>query len=274
MVITHNREISPSRPVFLDDYYYGEKLLEDAFISIEYQKTFMWDTLSRKTCTTTDILLVGSNWVKYQDLVKFKYDTYAKVDYDRAEKGLGKAITSDVYWASFYDVYLMDLSRKEIQFSCRLAAEDYQVKEPAPRLNWSLSDSTRVIGPYQCQHATSTYGGRRWHAWFTLDVPIPLGPWKLGGLPGLIVLAYDEARQYEFEALSVSDEARPINLINYPYRTITRKQYNKMFQELMEDYYTFTNSHLSGSGFQYIGEKGSKYPKESMTFSLIEKDEK
>lgn len=37
--------------------------------------------------------------------------------------------------------------------------------------------------------ATTIFRGRKWTVYFTEDIPLPLGPWKLGALPGLILSA-------------------------------------------------------------------------------------
>jgi hypothetical protein len=37
--------------------------------------------------------------------------------------------------------------------------------------------------------ATGVFGGRTYDVWFTPEIPVPLGPYKLGGLPGMILQA-------------------------------------------------------------------------------------
>lgn len=79
----------------------------------------------------------------------------------------------------------------------RIGPEQYYYDDEASQ-HWSLTDSTRVILGYSCQQATSTFRGREWVAWFTYDVPIGEGPWKLHGLPGLICEAYDRQQHYHY----------------------------------------------------------------------------
>lgn len=54
---------------------------------------------------------------------------------------------------------------------------------------WEISDSTRNVLGYECVKAFSDYHGRKWEAWFSPEIPINNGPWKLHGLPGLILEA-------------------------------------------------------------------------------------
>ena len=68
---------------------------------------------------------------------------------------------------------------------------------------WTMTDSTREVLGYTCQQATADFRGRRWMAWFATDIPVSDGPWKLGGLPGLILEAYDRGDDYRYTAVRI-----------------------------------------------------------------------
>lgn len=62
--------------------------------------------------------------------------------------------------------------------------------EPIDEMNWTIvEDSTITVLGYECIMAKSDYHGRHWNAWSAPEIPIPFGPWKLRGLPGLILKA-------------------------------------------------------------------------------------
>lgn len=57
------------------------------------------------------------------------------------------------------------------------------------------------IGEYKVQKAETDFGGRKWTAWFTTDLPYQDGPYKFGGLPGLIVKVEDDKGEYSFDLM-------------------------------------------------------------------------
>lgn len=62
--------------------------------------------------------------------------------------------------------------------------------EPINEMSWTIAeDSTATVIGYDCVMAECDYHGRHWKAWFSPEVAVPFGPWKLRGLPGLILKA-------------------------------------------------------------------------------------
>ncbi len=94
--------------------------------------------------------------------------------------------------------------------------------EPLGKIQWAISDSTKTVLGYDCIMATANYHGRDWTAWFTPDIPLQEGPWKLTGLPGLILEASESTGQHGFVATGLESSNQEIVPI-YPYQ-----QYDKM----------------------------------------------
>jgi GLPGLI family protein len=59
-------------------------------------------------------------------------------------------------------------------------------------MQWEIGNETKYIDSFSCTRATCYFRGRNYEAWFSPDIPVPLGPWKMGGLPGLILDLKDE----------------------------------------------------------------------------------
>ena len=73
---------------------------------------------------------------------------------------------------------------------------EFEGTEPTPEIAWTLTDDTLTIGGYLCQTATCKFRGVEWHVWYTDEIPSSAGPWRLRGLPGLIVEAKNEAHTF------------------------------------------------------------------------------
>lgn len=93
---------------------------------------------------------------------------------------------------------------KSIQLES-VGTSDYQCTEKVETPDWQLiPDSTADIIEYHCQLAKTLFKGRTWYAWYSEDIPLQEGPWKLMGLPGLILKAYDENKEYSFTAIGMT----------------------------------------------------------------------
>ena len=76
--------------------------------------------------------------------------------------------------------------------------------------DWTLQGDTASFLGHQCQKAMCHWRGRDYIAWFAPDIPIRRGPWKFGGLPGLIMKVHDVDSLYVFEAVAIENGNFPI----------------------------------------------------------------
>ena len=93
--------------------------------------------------------------------------------------------------------------------------------EPLDMIDWNISDSTKNILGYECIMAETDYHGRHWTVWFSQEIPIQDGPWKLQGLPGLILEASEPSGQHIFTATGIENSKQEILPVYNP------KQYDK-----------------------------------------------
>lgn len=112
-----------------------------------------------------------------------------------------------------------------------IAPDSYQCEETVETPDWQLvPDSTKEILGYQCQMATTRFKGRQWTVWYTEDIPLDEGPWKLRGLPGLVLSAYDAKRQYVFEGAGLEQVStdQPVVIVKDKREKISQKDFRKV----------------------------------------------
>lgn len=68
--------------------------------------------------------------------------------------------------------------------------------------NWKLFNEKSKWDNLEIQRAETFWGGRKWTAWFTTEIPFSEGPQKFHGLPGLIVKLKDEKNNYNFNLVN------------------------------------------------------------------------
>ena len=69
-------------------------------------------------------------------------------------------------------------------------------EEKFNNMEWKLEDESKLISNYLCHKATTEFRGRKYIAWYSIDLPIFLGPWKFNNLPGAIIQVYDESNTF------------------------------------------------------------------------------
>ncbi len=109
--------------------------------------------------------------------------------------------------------------------------------EPLDAQLWQIGDSVKTVLGYECIVAEADYHGRHWTAWFAPDIPVPDGPWKLRGLPGLILEASEPGDQHYFLAKGIETSHMDIVPI-YPsvdYERMTRKELLKGRRNSLEN---------------------------------------
>jgi GLPGLI family protein len=130
---------------------------------------------------------------------------------------------------------------------------------------WKIGTETSELGGYSIQKATTRYGGRDWTVWFTPEIPVSEGPWKLRGLPGLILKAETADGEFTLTATSVSRSTnRPIvKDNNNVYRKLSK---NDFFKQKTE---AFKNTLVSEQGAHIFGTHG-QMSERSMEYNHLE----
>ncbi|WP_028121010.1 GLPGLI family protein [Epilithonimonas tenax] len=139
-----------------------------------------------------------------------------------------------------------DLVNQSLVYKSRIGRDNYSYLE-TPVFEWNILPETVKIGDYQTQKAETKFGGRTWYAWFTQEVPLQDGPYKFGGLPGLIVKVQDSEGDYSFDLM----QTKKIAEVQQPqtrgqYITIPKAKYTAMESNYQKDPISFSNSPSGG----------------------------
>ncbi|MDE6392531.1 MAG: GLPGLI family protein [Muribaculaceae bacterium] len=211
---------------------------EPAILEVHYTRTEVYDTTMRTSRFSKDpvILRVGKNKSVFFGAKNLWTDSIMAVDpatfweIDRArvmsDKRDDTQLLSGHYWSYVYK-NIPDGKLTERDY---FDLERWQYTEDWEKPEWEISDDTKEIIGYQCFKATTDYRGRRWTAWFSPEIPVQEGPWKLCGLPGLILEAYDTDKNYHFEADGLKQNPNSeVGIFTYKerrgYTTVTRDKF-------------------------------------------------
>lgn len=79
------------------------------------------------------------------------------------------------------------------------------LKDNVNLFDWKIEDNVNknILG-YNCIKATTKFRGRNYVVFFTKDIPIPDGPWKFNGLPGLILEVNEQDNRIYYLATEIT----------------------------------------------------------------------
>lgn len=246
--ITTCRDHGENHMVILDDFNYGSKKLGESVIVAEYEYTMESDTVLHTTIKDPYVLQISPTLTKFSS--KGKHDFDRDVDSVTAKQSF-IVFASEHFNKGFYpfifDSWISDLSSGELTFVGRLAAEDYIIKQPVPTIEWRMTGETKQISGYGASLVEGEIDGETWRVWYTEDVPASAGPWKIGGLPGLVLSASNKSETHSFEITSIKDVMEPIVISDYQYISTTNDKYQKLLGQLFSDYFLFSTTHNRNS---------------------------
>ena len=177
---------------------------DKALARVRYTFSHMRDTTQRDNFQTENMLLViGKNASVYTSYDKINRDLEIKKNIEEQIKAQGGNLTSlNISKSSSKPVTATDyfyFANENKFYTKERVISNYLIEETAPKINWKITKDTASFSGVKCQKATTYFKGRNWIAWFAPELPFQSGPWKLNGLPGLIIEANDERNEVKFQ---------------------------------------------------------------------------
>lgn len=187
--------------------------VDTARYKVTYSLRYKFHPDQKDAYNDTRIVRIGKHSVKdYSDIINH-FDSLATEQVRR-----GAESYSNVSGNPWPLEIIRPIPGETADLKYRLSTSAFLVySDSVPSLEWRFSDEdTDSIMGYDCRKATVEFAGRSYTAWFTPEIPLPFGPYKFGGLPGLILKLEDAERQYIWKAMGFERDNSPI--MEYTYR--------------------------------------------------------
>lgn len=213
-------------------------IIEPAVLNVIYKQT------DKSSCYF--YLRVGKTSSSYFQMEGFKRDSLYEADKEAARLAALAEINQTIAeldmpeserrkktdkGPGWGDYIYYGLDSAKVTLCTSIFGSYYIVKEDVPKFSWVINeDNTKQILGYQCIKAETDYRGRHWSVWFSPDIPVDAGPWKLRGLPGFIMQARcDDYVSIECVEIN-STTPQPVTFYNFrdkKYREIDHATYLK-----------------------------------------------
>jgi GLPGLI family protein len=230
-------------------------VLDSANYLFTYKMNFITDSSKPQSISSNDCaLLVGNRYSKFFNAHYLKNPTIEVTQGGRHNIGH----TIDGKGLAGTEIF-KNLSEKTMMVTTIVFGSNnvYSYKEKIPEIEWKLENEEKSIQGYVCQKATTTFLGRSYIAWFAQEIPISNGPWKLGGLPGLILQVSDTQNHYLFECTGIQTLTKKLPILQYDvkYGETNRTSLNNLIKRMhlnFEQYITLQGRTLVKGSMENI----------------------
>ena len=210
--------------------------LDSAYLKCSYTLRFVENAAKpEETKSEEMLLLIGKQMSHFFSYTEFQVDSL------RATMS-PEQIIADMQSGNYRGgVFLYHLFKnypsEKITTTDVISMNSYRYEEPFEQPEWEILPDTMTILGYNAQKATTSFRGRDYVAWFTMEIPISNGPWKFTGLPGLILNIADTQNHYVFECSGIEtpQEKIVIGMKKLNYMNVSKKDFNKVYERYIKD---------------------------------------
>lgn len=245
--------------------------IDTAQVLVYYKFTHVKDTSNRDHPYTQNmVLFAGRNASVYKSYDRQLEDALFKkqVAEQKANSPDGNLKINRQSNGSGTEYYQFPHEKK--LFTKERLFNNYLIAGNLPAMDWKINGDTATFGGLHCQQAQTFFKGRHYTAWFCPDLPMHTGPWKLNGLPGLIIQAYDDKQEvlFMFDRVEKAIHTAPVpvaenklgnivvgmdesnadpNVIELPHNAIrsTEKEFKKLVESVRKNPEAFAQSILA-----------------------------
>lgn len=216
------------------------QVTDTAVVAVRYTFKYVTDTTQPEDVSTENmVLFIGQKTSVFKSYDKFLRDSALRVQFEKqvlAPGGTRSIVSPQGMKVGSPTAFYKDPAANKLN-QLELFLKYYSIDEDMPSIDWKIAQDTKDIHGLTCQKATTFFRGRNYTAWFCSQLPYNNGPWKLGGLPGLIVEAEDEKKEVVFSFDSFENVAGRQISISRPTEAIatTMKDFKRLREAALKD---------------------------------------
>ena len=236
------------------------QLVDSTLLKVQYKATILIDTTAAQPKPSEEVLLLE---IGRKTSLFYSYSLMVRDSVFAEDAKKGASLEERSNHAKQYEggnvtyrIYKNYPAGKVTTFD-QLGVNKYRCEEINERPQWTLHADTATILSYKCHKAICHFKGRIYEAWYTLEVPISEGPWKLSGLPGLIIKASDKSRAYIFECSGIEKAKTPQGIYlpeDKQYEVVSRKDMNRLQERFTKDPVGFIQASFPGAQIKVFGD--------------------
>ena len=259
------------------DAVFKNDSIDQVRLLVQYEMKYVKDTTDEKQLLEplkeTLMLEIGQKVSKCYSYTFYLRDSVLTADYKAgaSQETITQHAQAYGYSSVSYQIFKNHPTGK-VTTTDRLATTNILCEEDNERPEWQLHPDTMTILSYPCQKATCRFRGRDYTAWYTMDIPVSDGPWKLYGLPGLILKAEDSRGHFSFTCtgLEQSRDAKSILIHTKGREKLSRKEIDKMYERFYSDPIGFMEATSPNVKINITDGQGNPIKKFSEPYNPIE----
>lgn len=249
------------------------KAIDKVLFTVQYQTTSVSDSLKpEKKADEAMMLKVGPKSSVYYSYAYFHTDSLLEAD--KASGASQEVINEHLKQAgggASLRVYKNYPEGKTTVLDA-VGMSRFRCEEQTERPQWTLLPDTMTFLSYTCNKAVCHFRGRDYEAWYTPEIPRSEGPWKLQGLPGLILKATDSRGHFTFvcSGIEKAREGETIRFGGSDYEPVSRKDLRKIYERFAADPIGYIKETSPSVQITVKGEDGRPFTPKNMPFNPME----
>lgn len=133
------------------------------------------------------------------------------------------------------EVLYTSLETDETVQSRNFMGRTFLIKGQREGIRWRLTSEQSEYEGYLTMKAVATVDSSNVEAWFTPQIPLPIGPDEYGGLPGAILVLTIDGGKQTWKATAVDLDATPEIMQPEDGREVTQEEFEEIVEEKMEE---------------------------------------